>query len=292
MIKFFLWPFFLHNRKDTVTHKAFFDWMFNQIDFPRNVPFIVDREHSIVGNLLGHSVGTHQLFYCTIHIRKDVENWCRNHKPGKKMTAQITRQMHVLIGKNSVDVFNDTVNSMQSKWPANFKKYFFKHIRPAIIENLEKGQANSFAYIESKSTTSNPAESWHSMLQSEFSRLERTHMRVDQIATHLYITQLNFFDEVNQALDEEGGEYTFKPEFLKSAKKIDLEPFDSTAQDIMTEVKEKLLNLEKEDQVEGADNTVEKIFARAALDHDLIHYLGKPDCYMVQHPLHLRHLEF
>ena len=70
--------FFVHNRKDTLTHKAFFDWIFNQLDFPAVVPFVTDREHSIVNNILGHAVGVRQLFYCTIHIARDVKHWCRS----------------------------------------------------------------------------------------------------------------------------------------------------------------------------------------------------------------------
>lgn len=98
--KVFPVAFFLHNRKDTETHKAFFDWLFNQIDVPRQVPFVVDREHSIVANLLGHSVGAHQLFYCTIHIRKDVEIWCKKHKSEKKFSQQFPGKCTSSLEKN------------------------------------------------------------------------------------------------------------------------------------------------------------------------------------------------
>lgn len=70
----FLLPvvFFLHNRKDTQTHKVLFDWTFNELDIPVSVPFVTDREHSIVNSILGHAVGPRQLFYCTNHILKNV----------------------------------------------------------------------------------------------------------------------------------------------------------------------------------------------------------------------------
>lgn len=194
--------------------------------------------------------------------------------------------MHILIGKKSISSFDETVKNMQSKWPNDFVNYFNKHIRPAIVENLEKRENTEFAYFKSKSTTSNPVESWNSMIQSEHSKYERIHMRVDQITLHLYISQLNILDEINRAFDNEGGEFVFKPEVLKSSHKIDLEPFDKTMKDIMTEVKAELEQLDDEDQIDGADNTTEKVFAKAAIKHDLVTYLGKCDSFIVQHPLH------
>lgn len=89
--------FFLHNRKDTLTHKAFFDWMFNEVSFPENVPFFTDREHSIVNNILGHSVGPRQLFYCTNHLIRNVKFWCQKKRFGKKIVDRYVSQVKGLI---------------------------------------------------------------------------------------------------------------------------------------------------------------------------------------------------
>lgn len=61
--KIFSVAFFVHNRKKTGTHKKFFDWIFDQICVPSSVPFVTDREHSIVSNIIGHEVEAEQLFY-------------------------------------------------------------------------------------------------------------------------------------------------------------------------------------------------------------------------------------
>ena len=96
---------FLHNRKDTSTHWAFFDWVFKQLDCPTTVPFVTDREHSIVNSILGHSVGLHQLFYCTNHLLKNVRTWCSKKRfPRAEIDLNVI-QVRNLIGKKSVESF-------------------------------------------------------------------------------------------------------------------------------------------------------------------------------------------
>lgn len=103
--------FFLHNRKDTLTHKIFFDWAFNELKVTKSIPFITDREKSIVSNIIGHAVGPKQLFYCTNHILQDVKIWCYKNGMSKKLDFY-RKQVHILVDKKSIQQFDEAFESM------------------------------------------------------------------------------------------------------------------------------------------------------------------------------------
>ena len=281
--KIFPVAFFLHNRKDTETHKIFFDWLFNELHIPSQVPFIVDREQSIVNNLLGQCVGADQLFYCTFHIRKNVERWCQANMKVKKTVDSYTRQFRTLINKKTFAEYEETLNSLKPTWDDNFAKYFEKHIEQDILSNLTKATTTDFAYFKNKPQTTNMIESWHFKLQNRYSKYDRIHMRTDVLCLDLYRICTNHMDERNRAIDNDGGEFTLKPIALTRTQRIDLEHLDLTASDILSEIK--TLCEEMDGRVDGSENLSEVAIAKIAIKNNLVAYLGMCDSFIVSHPV-------
>lgn len=261
--KIFPVAFFLHNRKDAKTHKIFFDWLFKELDIPSQIPFVTDREHSIVNSLLGHKVGANQLFYCTFHIRKNVERWCRMNIKTKKLVDQYTNQVRILLDKTSLADFETATESYILKWDPKFANYFQKTIKADILSNLTKLNATSFAYFQDNPQTSNMIESWHFKLQNRFSKYDRIHMRTDVLCLDLYLICQNQMDERNRSIDNDGGEFTLKPAALQRVQKIQLEHLDLTSNNILAQVK--ALCEEMKGKVDGADNLSEMHLPRLQL---------------------------
>ena len=276
--------FFMHNRKTTLTHKAFFDWVFNVLDIPATVPFVTDREESIVANILGHPVGPRQLFYCSIHIARDVKTWCQTQKIGKKRTDRIVKQIKNLIGKNSLDDFDKALETISVDWSPHLFKYFNDNIKPPLLSNLTNKIEGQFAHFETKSITTNLSESWHNKLQKQFNKAEKDNMRIDYLAAHLFKIQASYLDEYNRAIENEGRRFTLKEEAYATAVKAKVNHANLKVVDMMRDAKEFAKTLPNNYFVEDSQNAMEEDLAELVAKLDLITYKAKFESYFVAHP--------
>ena len=280
--------FFVHNRRDTTTHWALFNWALNQIEFPANVPFVTDREHSIVNNILGHAVYPRQLFYCTIHILSDVRNWCRGKKYLKSEIDRYVDHAKKLIAKKSVDSFDETLEKLSLDRKREFTDYFTKQINPSLLDNLRNNTETEFAHFETKAITSNLSESWHNKLPKHFTKAQRENMRLDHLASQLFKIQTDCLDEYNRAVDDEGRRFTLKEDAYKTAIKLDLKHGDLNVKDMLQKVKEQSKTELQDYFVDGAENPFEIELADLVKKLNLIQYLGPFKSLFVGHPYNVR----
>lgn len=239
---------------------------------------------------MGHAVGPCQLFYCTNHIIQNVKMWCRKHRFPKKETNLYVSQVQNLIGTNSIELFEHSLDKLSLNWDSRFTNYFQSSIKPPLFDNLTKSTETQFAHFKSKAITSNLSESWHNKLQKHFTKSEREHMRVDHLVANLFTIQTSFLDEYNRAIQDEGGRYTLKEEVRKSALKLDLKHANLKIMNILREVKEEVKSMPKKDQVDGSGNSMELDLAELAQQLNLVQYIGPFKCFIVAHPYNITDL--
>ena len=233
--------FMMHDKRDAKFHERFFDILKDHVpNFSKtSFPIICDREPGIksaISNILPNI----PIVHCWNHIKNDVKVWLTKHKATQDDLSVFMRDVRNILECESEMFCVEKIHVLEQKWSEEFRIYFHRHIKRAIIEHSGRWILEKLKIYDMYSgITTNAAESLNNVIKSV---QKRKQLPVDMINLTLFFLQKYIYTEI-QCGRAGFGNYILKEEF--SYAKIDpaeiqLSSFKGNPDSILQQAKDQL----------------------------------------------------
>ena len=180
------------------------------------------------------------IVHCWNHIKNDVKVWLNKHRATQDDLSVYMRDVRDILDYQSVDVFENKIETLGQSWSAEFSKYFNKCVKPAILDHSGRWILEELNIYDSYSgVTTNAAESLNNVIKSLQRRKE---LPIDLINLTLFYLQKYVHTEI-QCGRAGFGNFKLKDEYLYAKldpSEIKLPQLNGTPNDILQQAKSQL----------------------------------------------------